>query len=125
MLWGVTLVKKVEGPCTPKENDAPLGPKTTGEDGEEVSPPIRLGVWENVIIIIIIIIIIIKRIFLSAVQLKKLLEHFTEVKQLMTMSHVKVCEKESFEMSLEDRQWWRWHDVGRQSVEWMNEWCFY
>jgi len=28
------------------------------------------------------------------VQLKKLLEHFTEVKQLMTMSHVRVCEKE-------------------------------
>ena len=42
-------------------------------------------------------------------QLKKLLEHFTEVKQLMTMSLVRICKKECFEMSLEDRQgrWWR------------------
>ena len=47
----------------------------------------------HVIIIIIIIIIIIKEYFLSAVQLqKKLLEHFTEVKQLMTMSRMRVCE---------------------------------
>jgi len=43
-------------------------------------------------IIIIIIIIIIKRIFFKCRAVKKkLLEHFTEVKQLMTMSHVRVC----------------------------------
>ena len=52
-----------------------------------------------------IIIIIIKRIFFKCRAVKKkLLEHFTEVKQLMSMSHVRVCKKESFEMSLEDRQ---------------------
>jgi len=38
------------------------------------------------IIIIIIIIIIIKEYFLSVVQLKKLLEHFTEVARLVLVS---------------------------------------
>ena len=51
-----------------------------------MSPSMEVG------FIIIIIIIIIKEYFLSAVQLKKLLEHFTEVKQLMTMSRVRVYE---------------------------------
>ena len=53
-----------------------------------------------IIIIIIIIITIIKRIFFKCRAVKKLLEHFTEVKQLMTMSHMRVYEKESFEMLL-------------------------
>ena len=59
----------------------------------------RMNMLMNHLIIIvccIIIIIIIKRIFFKCRAVKKkLLEHFTEVKQLMTMSHVRVCEKES------------------------------
>ena len=56
------------------------------------------------VLLLLLLLLLLKEYFLSAGQLKKLLEHFTEVKQLMTMSHVRVCEKESFEMSLEDRQ---------------------
>ena len=56
------------------------------------------------LLLLLLLLLLLKEYVLSAVQLKKLLEHFTEVKQLMTMSHVRVCEKESFEMSLEDRQ---------------------
>ena len=57
-----------------------------------------------IILLLLLLLLLLKEYFLSAVQLKKILDHFTEVIQLMTMSHVRVCEKESFEMSLEDRQ---------------------
>jgi len=54
-------------------------------------------------LLLLLLLLLLKSIF-KCRAVKKLLEHFTEVKKLMAMSHVRVCEYESFEMSLEDRQ---------------------